>query len=125
MAPRFCFDPSVHGLDAIYESYPNGTILMAVQDSQAWLDSVERYRFQKWSLLKDLKRCPDLWPTQQQDIGNRMLTNDDILNFYHWHTEHVRKFTKNHPSMTYIEVALEGDETGQTLEDALQNLHNI
>ena len=118
-APRHCFDPSVHGLDAIYDSYPNGTILMSVRDSQGWLDSVKRYRFGKWSLFGDLKKCPDLWTTQVQDIGNRTLTEEDILHFYDWHTEHVRNFAKNHPSMTYIEVALEDDETGQILEDAI------
>jgi len=117
--PKSCFDPSVHGLDAIYESYPNATILLAVRSTQKWFDSVDRYRFRNWRLLSDLKQCPDLWPTQQQDIGNRTLTDDDIKNFYDWHTEHVRNFAKNHPSMTYVEISLESKETGQILEDAV------
>jgi hypothetical protein len=54
-APHSCFDPSVHGLDAIYESYPNATILLTVRDSSAWLDSVKRYRFQNFALLEHLK----------------------------------------------------------------------
>jgi Sulfotransferase domain len=118
-APRSCFDPSVHGLDAIYESYPNATILMAIRDSQKWLDSVDRYRFRKWALLEDLMKCPDLWTTQQQDVGNRTLTRDDILQFYDWHTEHVRSFAAAHPSMTYIEVQLESDDTAKLLEDRI------
>jgi len=118
--PKSCFDPSVHGLDAIYESYPNGTILMAVRDRQAWFDSVDRYRFPNWALLPFLKSCPDLWPTQQQDTGNRTeLTDEDILNFYDWHTEHVRNFAKQHPSMTYIEVTLESNQTASILEEAV------
>jgi hypothetical protein len=118
-APRSCFDPSVHGLDAIYQSYPNATILMAVRDSQQWLDSVDRYRFRKWALLEDLMKCTDLWTTQQQDVGNRTLTRYDILRFYDWHTEHVRSFAAAHPSMTYIEVKLESDDTAQILEDQI------
>lgn len=118
-APRSCFDPSVHGLDAIYESYPNATILMAVRDSQKWLDSVDRYRFRKWALLEHLMECPDLWTTQKEDVGNRTLTRDDVLKFYDWHTEHVRSFAASHPSMTYIEVKLESDDTAQILEDRI------
>jgi hypothetical protein len=61
-----------------------------------------------------------LWPTQQQDIGgNRTLTEWDIQAFYNWHTEHVRKFAKAHPSMTYIEVSLESSDTAQQLEEAI------
>ena len=116
-SPRSCFDPSVHGLDQIYESYPNGTILLAVRDSNRWLDSVERYKFPKWELLPHLQQCPDLWLTQKEEIGNRTLTKDDILHFYDWHTEHVRKFAAQHPSMTYIEVKLEDTNTAQILEE--------
>lgn len=117
-APRSCFDPSVHGLDQIYESYPNGTILMAVRDSHRWLDSVERYKFPKWELLSHLQQCPDLWLTQKEDTGNRTtLTKDDILKFYDWHTAHVRKFAAAHPSMTYVEVKLEDPNTAQILQD--------
>jgi hypothetical protein len=119
--PHSCFDPSVHGLDAIYESYPNATILLTVRDSTRWLDSVTRYRWEKqnWSLLNNLLQCSDLWPTQRQDLGNRSLTEWDLKAFYNWHTEHVRNFARAHPSMTYVEVSLESDSTGQQLEDAI------
>jgi hypothetical protein len=69
--------------------------------------------------LEDLMKCTDLWTTQQQDVGNRTLTRDDILRFYDWHTEHVRSFAAAHPSMTYIEVKLESDDTAQILEDQI------
>ena len=60
-----------------------------------------------------------MWTSQAQDIGNRTLTASDILRFYDWHTEHVRNFAMHNPSMTYVEVSLEADETGQMLEDAI------
>ena len=110
-----CYDPSVWDLEAIYNSYPNSTIMLGTRDSHRWLDSVERYKFGKWSLLSSWINCNDaLWPTLNytsafNSTGNgdyqrqQPMTKEDIRQFYLWHQNHVRKFAKEHPSMTFID----------------------
>lgn len=64
--PHSCFDPSVHGLDAIYASYPNATILLTVRNTDDWIQSLQAFLFpnNNGDLLSYLQRCKNLWPTQ-------------------------------------------------------------
>ena len=108
--PDLCWDPSVHGLEAIYKAYPNATILLTVRDSNKWLNSVIRWG----KLLDKLRGCRDLWPLQNK---TRRLTTRDIRDFYEWHQQHVRRFVALHPSMTFVQVDLESSETASILEE--------
>lgn len=109
IAPGTCFYPSIHGgLQALYDSYPLATIVQVNRETEAWVNSTTEFN--------------DLWPRwinqkceKFPGVGS---TPHDYGKFYEWHTEMVRDFAKNHPSMTYIEVSLEGSSTGQILEEA-------
>jgi hypothetical protein len=107
-----CWDPSVSDLDAIYQAYPNATILLTVRDSYAWINSVMHWG----KLLRRLGECHNLWPGQPR---NRQITPEDIRKFYLWQIQHVRDFAATHPSMTFLEVSLESNETASLLEERI------
>ena len=109
--PHNCWDPSIHGLEAIYKAHPLATILLAVRDSDKWLNSVIRWG----RLLDKLWRCRDLWPSNKNK--KTMNTTRDIRDFYEWHQQHVRSFATLHPSITFVEVDLESNQTASILEE--------
>jgi hypothetical protein len=103
-----CFYPSLHAMDAIYQNYPNATILMVVRDTDSWVNSMTNWREGK--LKKRLSTCPSVgFPLEE----------DNFAEFYDWHTEMIRNFTREHPSLTYIEVKLESNETADILEERI------
>jgi hypothetical protein len=66
------------------------------------------------SLLKSKCRAPGYfkrWPK------NQTMTDHDLQVLYEWQVAYVRKFAKDHPSITYIEIQLEDPEAGYILED--------
>jgi hypothetical protein len=104
-----CFLPSIHAMKEIYEAYPRATILMVVRDTKDWVRSMTSWR--KGKLLKKMiDHCT---------IPGFSLEEDNLEMFYEWHTESVRKFVREHPSLTYIEVPLESPETATFLEERI------
>jgi hypothetical protein len=105
-----CYYPSVDALDAIYDSYPNATFVMVVRNTSSWFNSMESWG--EGSLLKRWAGCNTTgfgWTMEREKIEQ----------FYDWHTENIRQFARNHPSINYIEVELESPETGRILEEKI------
>lgn len=44
-------------------------------------------------------------------------TLEGFQSFYRWHKQLIQNFARDHPSITYIEVPLEADDTAQVLAD--------
>ena len=101
-----CFYPSINGLDNIATHYSNATIVLAVRNATSWLVSAKKQSggrlFKKWQRF-----CPD--------FPNKEATDQDWIDFYNWHTDNLRAFTKKHPSLTYIEFSLEDKNVGEFL----------
>lgn len=112
LAPSICWDPSVTSLNAIYQAYPNATILLTVREAFSWTNSVIRWG----NLFKWLTSCHELWPEQPQ---KPQLDVEDIRQFYLWQIQHVRDFAAAHPSMTFLEVSLEDNATASILEERI------
>ncbi|CAB9496341.1 expressed unknown protein [Seminavis robusta] len=108
LSPGSCFYPSIHGgLEALYESYPQATILNIVRNTDAWVNSTSEFNnlWTRWG-----EKC-DKFPGPKA-------TREDYTKFYDGHTEMIRQFAKEHPSMTYLEIPLESPDTGKMLEEA-------
>jgi hypothetical protein len=103
-----CYYPAIEGLDELYKWYPNATLLYITRQTDDWTQSVSRWSM--GTLLRRWKRC---------NLTGLINTTFAGMNaFYDWHKALVRNFAKTHPSLTYIEAALEDPETGFLLEDA-------
>ncbi|CAB9519319.1 expressed unknown protein [Seminavis robusta] len=98
-----CFYPTIDGgLEAMYKDHPYATILHTTRDSKKWYLSAR-----KWSNI--LGR----WKRNCNGFPNATETDETAwTDFYDWHTEHVREFAKNHPTMNYVEIKIE--DTGKT-----------
>lgn len=99
-----CYYPSITALPNFYESYPNGTLILITRNSTSWHDSM-----QAWgggSLLLRWQNC-------------NITTTETAADFYDWHTRHIRDFSRRHPSLTYLEFALETPHLGRALEQAI------
>jgi hypothetical protein len=108
-----CFYPSIDGLNAIYEAYPNSTFLMVVRNTSSWHTS-----FQSWyggKLYRRWKRCN---ATGMSSLNPTSTWPVHFHNYYEWHQQMVREFVQKHPSLTYVEVQLESPETPHILENA-------
>jgi hypothetical protein len=103
-----CFYPSVDALEAIAEHYPNATFVMAVRQTESWYKSIANWA--GGSLLKRWRRC------NATGFPGWTLKPRRIKRFYDRHNANIRRFLNEHPSINYIEVSLESEETGKILE---------
>ncbi|KAL3773296.1 hypothetical protein ACHAW5_000243 [Stephanodiscus triporus] len=111
--PR-CFYSSLHdgGLEHIFKFYPRATIFMVHRKFEDWYESVSKWGrgrlFHKWR-----NACGFAGP--HSDVLNstdKRCTQEDVTcwrSFYNAHTEKIRRFAIDHPSLTYLELQL--DET--------------
>ncbi|GKZ00371.1 hypothetical protein MPSEU_000990100 [Mayamaea pseudoterrestris] len=107
-----CYYPSIHGLDAIYNDYPNATIMIVHRNSTDWAKSIFTWN----NLAGRLSRCPGfpVTPYSPEDQTHDHL--QEWIEFYDQHTLSIRKFARDHPSMTFVEAALEPDKTASRLK---------
>jgi Sulfotransferase domain len=104
-----CFYPLIEALDEVYEAYPNATMLFVVRDEKDWLNSIQEYH--EGFIMNVWKQC------KTKGFPNENATPDDFGKFYQWHQQLIRDFARSHPTMTYLEVPLEAENTGSVLED--------
>ena len=104
-----CYYPSVDALEAIYEHYPQATIMFVVRNTTQWYKSMKSWG--KGSLL-------DRWrPCNATHFPSFTARKEDFLKFYEWHSDSLRIFCQRHTSLNCIEVPLESHETGRILEE--------
>lgn len=130
--PKDCYDPAVWALEALYDSYPNMTFLLARRNLDEWFESITYQRVYPDELLQ----CRNLWPVQPvyrpdelipvkshrtnrtEVLPHQTLNPQDLKLLYQWHTEHVRQFVREHPSITLVEVELGSNTIALELEAA-------
>jgi hypothetical protein len=107
---KACWYSSLHdgGLEHVARYYPNATIFMVPRSPSKWYESVRKWGngrlFHGWK-----KRCGF-----SGSAGN--YSKADWEDFYHAHTEKIRQFALNNLHITYVEVALEEANSGETME---------
>jgi hypothetical protein len=110
---KTCFEPVLHGgMDNLYQYHPNATILFVTRDVEEWVSSVNR-----WAGLGNRLKKTCQGPGYFTQWQGRRKTDDDLRNLYLDHADMVQSFVKAHPSLTYIEVELESNDTGAILEE--------
>jgi hypothetical protein len=112
-----CFFPSLHGLNELWESYPRATFVLFTRNGTDWAEATRSTS----NLLKRLSRdCGDFgFPRSPSRADKR--TDSDLrrwAEFYDVHSESIRTFAKNHPTMKYIEVDMETEE-GDKMEELI------
>jgi hypothetical protein len=92
----------------MYEHYPNMTIVLGTRNSTNWYQS-----FSKWAggdlVLRWAKYCSFMPDT---------VDPDQFIEFYEWHNRHIRKFVRQHPSITFLEFEISSPTVGEYLESA-------
>jgi hypothetical protein len=106
-----CFYPSIDGLDAFYNAYPNSTLMMVTRNTSSWFHS-----FFEWNNHRLFRRWIRCNATGMPNNNHGKWK--DFHNYYEWHQNMIRKFAQNHPSMTYVELSLESPDAGRILEEA-------
>jgi hypothetical protein len=116
-----CYYASLHdgGLEAIAEHYPDATILLVTRNANNWHRSIS-----KWGVL--LKRWKSVCGFDGSIHGDSVKYWNNMhksaskeeywVNFYHAHTQKIREFAMKHLSLTYVEVELEDEQMGDSLE---------
>lgn len=106
-----CYYPLIEALDEMYEFYPNATFLFVTRDENNWLNSIQSYH--DGFIVDVWKRCTI------PGFPGLNATMEDFRKFYRWHKMLIQQFALDHPSITYIELPLEGEDTGKLLEDRI------
>jgi hypothetical protein len=108
-----CFYPSIHALPALYKAHPEMTILLLRRNVTKWAASVTRYAdlAQRWN------QCPREGMIPRHN-NKKNATRSNLEQFYENHSNRLRQFANDHPSITYVELELEGANMGQQMEDA-------
>mmetsp|Transcript_11659 Transcript_11659/g.25598 ORF Transcript_11659/g.25598 Transcript_11659/m.25598 type:complete len:387 (-) Transcript_11659:138-1298(-) len=119
-----CFFPT-DGLENISKFYPNATILYVKREAESWYksasmwgDLIKRIGPQKCS---DKKRqfFPKNYQTPRRKERETVQHKKVWLKFYEDYSNRIRSFAKQHPSLTYIDISLEGQNTGALLEEQI------
>lgn len=104
-----CWYPELHGgLQAFYNSYPYGTIFNVIRNATSWYKSAKRWNgdlTERWS-----KAICNGFPKPNS-------TQEVWEHFYMNYTESIRQFVHDHPTISYVEIQLESNETSKQLED--------
>jgi hypothetical protein len=118
--PRLCFYSSLHdgGLEQIAKFYPRATMFMVHRKFEDWYESVSKWGtgrlFRKWR-----NACGFAGPhSDMQNSTDKQCTQEDVTcwrSFYYAHTEKIRRFAIDHPSLTYLELQLD-EKTPSALE---------
>lgn len=110
-----CFYPSVHGLDNIAKFYPNATIVLVTRNTDTWVKSLQKWNggqlMSQWA-----KRCSG-FPSPSKDL---LTDTQQWVDFYNHHTQTIRDFVRDHPTLTYFEAPLEAPDTPLQLEQAFR-----
>jgi hypothetical protein len=103
-----CYYPSISALEAMYEHYPNMTIVLGTRNSTKWYQSISQ-----WArgdlVVRWTKYCSFMPDTVNPDA---------FIEFYEWHNRHIRKFAKRRPSITLLEFEIDSPNAGEYLESA-------
>jgi Sulfotransferase domain len=103
-----CFYPSIHALDELYEAYPEMTLLLLRRNLTEWVQSVQNFH-----------HLSIRWANCARKGMLRSSSPLSLARFYKHHTMRLRKFAESHPSVTFIDIPLEGTATGNKLEENL------
>lgn len=107
-----CWYPGLDGLDSLARHHSNATIVLGTRPAKNWLKSVRGYDsaslIERWT--QNCPHFPNVTPDDDADLW---------MQFYHNYTRRVRKFAKEHPTMTYIEVDLESNRASQLLKEKI------
>jgi hypothetical protein len=106
-----CFFPQFvqnGGLQSFYQSYPHGTIMNTIRNATSWFRSANRWNQiqERWAGGADCHGFPP--PNSSEETW---------VEFYNHQNDQVRQFARDHPSLTYVEVSLESEDTPRILED--------
>jgi hypothetical protein len=109
-----CYFPSLHDLDGLLSSTASPTFLLLTRNSAMWASELHSSN----NLMGRLSVvCRDYGFPQTPFLPSER-TDADVqkwADFYDTHTESIRTFAAQHPSLTYIEVDME-EEPGDQLE---------
>jgi hypothetical protein len=103
-----CYYPSIHGLKSFYEHYPNATILLVKREKEAWRQSMRHWK--KGALLRKW------WKACSRDFPLKNANDSQVETFYEKHADRIRRFVRDRPSLTYIEIQLENNDVAEELE---------
>lgn len=79
----------------------------AIRDPEAWYESLKRWA--DGSVFVRMRLC------NATNFPNGQSTKKDWIRFYTGHTNMIREFVKDHPSLTYIEIDIESNYTAKVL----------
>ena len=118
-------------LENIKTYYPNSTLLYIRRDPKDWYHSASnwsdllyRFRTLECSNLTDSffntnsVNDKTTSSTRKKYMSRNEKQNESFwLNFYNNYENYIRNFAYNHPTLTYLEVPLNTNTTGQVLEE--------
>lgn len=109
-----CYHPSLSALETFYQSYPRGTILHFYRDPKKWIRSMKTWN--KGYMLRAWRVC------KSQDgyfpLGENA-TDEDFIDLYEKHTQRVRQFATEHPSITFAEFETEDPDLADRMEEVI------
>ena len=105
-----CFFPPLDALEEIYASYPNATWLLLTRNTKSWVYSARRDMDTTW------RNCASFDGLLPNPASKATEKYQDYERFYDQHNHRIRQFVTDHPSLTFLEVSLEGNNTAQILE---------
>jgi len=101
--------PQVDHLELLHEAYPQATFVLNYRAFDSWVKSVDKwFAMRERYVNSEIRGLP-------AGVGKKNL---ELRQFYEGHYRRVRQFVKDHPSHALVEVDIESDNAGKTMEEA-------
>jgi len=102
--------PQWYFISNIYEDFPNATWILNTRDPVKWLSSIDR-----WKDLRQRFIDNHYYPALPRNKGKN---DTDMIYFYKEQARRVRDFAQKHPSLSFVELAIDSPNAGDVLEEA-------
>jgi len=93
-----CYFPQVELMHEIHKWYPNVTFILNLRNESNWVNSLNHWQGMRNRITKcDISGLPT-------GVGE---TDEELINWYHNHSQNVRDFVNQHPSHKLVEYHIE------------------
>ena len=119
-----CSYPQITHLEEIHAAYPNATFILNLRPVDNWIKSISKWsgdkRRTKGGYVRQVLTQCNL-PGFPSGMGK---PDEEMEVFYNDHSRRIRDFVKDHPSHALVEVDIEAEDAGQTLQESFGVSHH-
>jgi hypothetical protein len=117
-----CIFPQMDYMDRLYQDSPNATWILQFRNTTDWLRSVMNWGAPDSNMGMRFERTCG-WKEFSSENKTKAKQEEEAAQFICNHVKNVRRFVKDHPSLSLIEFDIYDEKAGELLADTIPFLN--